>query len=109
MAEEVYGTGLPYAPENWPQQGDVWGWKTGRRVVTNGKHFQDRYMYLLDRLFWLLKKRRRYQGQGHVKKSSASNTSSRASLLLKAISIHIFLTPIMKSFYLLSLGGFQLH
>ena len=41
MVEEVYGMGLPYAPENWPQQGDVWGWKTGRRVVANGKHFQD--------------------------------------------------------------------
>jgi len=41
VVEEVYGMGLPYAPENWPQQGDVWGWKTGRRVVANGKHFQD--------------------------------------------------------------------
>jgi len=55
VAEEVYGTGLPYVPENWPQQGDVWGWKTGRRVVPNGKHFQDWYLYLPDRLFRLLK------------------------------------------------------
>ena len=54
-AAEVYGTGLPYALENQPQRGDDWGWRTRRRVFPNDKHFQDQYLYFLDRLFWLLK------------------------------------------------------
>jgi len=51
---EVYGMGLPYTLENWPQYGDVWGRRTRRRVVLNSKHFQDRYLYLFDWLFRLL-------------------------------------------------------
>lgn len=43
------GEGLPYAPENWPQQGDIWGWKTGKRLHNNGC-FQDRYLYSPSRL-----------------------------------------------------------
>lgn len=38
------GEGFPYAPENWPNPGDKWKWKTGRRVATSG-HFLDRYLY----------------------------------------------------------------
>lgn len=49
VAAEQTGKGLPYAPENWPKHGDVWGWRTGRRVSSNG-HFQDRYLYLPTRL-----------------------------------------------------------
>ncbi|MQM05374.1 hypothetical protein Taro_038183 [Colocasia esculenta] len=30
------GEGLPYAPEDWPSPGDVWGWKVGRRVSSSG-------------------------------------------------------------------------
>ncbi|XP_051152916.1 protein OBERON 2 [Andrographis paniculata] len=43
------GAGLPYAPEDWPNPGDKWGWKTGKRVSSSG-HFLDRYLYLPKRL-----------------------------------------------------------
>lgn len=49
VANEEFGEGLPYAPENWPEPGDVWGWRTGRRVTMNG-NFHDRYLYLPIRL-----------------------------------------------------------
>ncbi|CAL0311352.1 unnamed protein product [Lupinus luteus] len=49
VAGEEAGEGLPYAPENWPEEGDIWGWRTGRRVAGNG-YFQDRYLYLPNRL-----------------------------------------------------------
>ncbi|XP_054821899.1 protein OBERON 2-like [Prosopis cineraria] len=49
VAAETHGEGLPYAPENWPEPGDIWGWRTGRRVAQNG-HFLDRYLYLPARL-----------------------------------------------------------
>lgn len=39
------GEGLPYAPEDWPNPGDNWGWKTGRRIAASG-NFVDRYLYL---------------------------------------------------------------
>lgn len=39
------GKGLPYAPQDWPNPGDKWGWKTGRRIAASG-HFIDRYVYL---------------------------------------------------------------
>ncbi|XP_057450259.1 protein OBERON 1-like isoform X3 [Lotus japonicus] len=48
-AAEESGEGLPYAPENWPEMGDIWGWRTGRRVTMNGT-FHDRYLYLPLRL-----------------------------------------------------------
>ncbi|KAI3459397.1 hypothetical protein Pfo_016060 [Paulownia fortunei] len=43
------GEGLPYAPEDWPNPGDKWGWKVGRRISVSG-YFLDRYMYLPSRL-----------------------------------------------------------
>lgn len=49
VAAEQSGEGLPYAPVNWPEPGDVWGWRTGRRVAATG-HFLDRYLYLPMRL-----------------------------------------------------------
>jgi len=73
MAAEVYGEGLPYAPENWPEEGDVWGWRTGRRVVPNGTHFQDRYLYLPKRLYQLLKEEKETP-----EPASGSGSSSRA-------------------------------
>ncbi|TKY71169.1 hypothetical protein E2542_SST07464 [Spatholobus suberectus] len=39
------GEGLPYAPEGWPNPGDVWGWKVGRRANKAG-YFLDRYLFL---------------------------------------------------------------
>ncbi|MED6209632.1 hypothetical protein PIB30_056616 [Stylosanthes scabra] len=49
VGPEESGEGAPYAPENWPQQGDNWGWRTGRRIQSSG-YFQDRYLYLPERL-----------------------------------------------------------
>ncbi|KAF9677604.1 hypothetical protein SADUNF_Sadunf08G0124900 [Salix dunnii] len=39
------GEGLPFAPTDWPNPGDNWGWRVGRRVNASG-HFQDRFIYL---------------------------------------------------------------
>lgn len=39
------GEGLPYAPVNWPDPGDIWGWRVGRRVAASG-YYLDRYLYL---------------------------------------------------------------
>ncbi|KAK7366546.1 hypothetical protein VNO80_08539 [Phaseolus coccineus] len=61
---EMSGEGYPYAPENWPEQGDVWGWRTGRRIVPTGTHFQDRYLYLPNRLVRMLKEENENTGSG---------------------------------------------
>ncbi|KAL2945339.1 Protein OBERON 2 [Bienertia sinuspersici] len=39
------GEGLPYAPVNWPNPGDIWGWRVGKRVACSG-YYLDRYLYL---------------------------------------------------------------
>ncbi|CAI8604672.1 unnamed protein product [Vicia faba] len=49
VAPELSGEGLPYAPENFPNPGDIWRWKTGKRISSNG-NFRDRYLYLPRRL-----------------------------------------------------------
>ncbi|CAN1193107.1 hypothetical protein LINPERPRIM_LOCUS28158 [Linum perenne] len=46
------GKGLPYAPENWPNPGDTWGWKVGKRLTYAGYH-QDRNLYLPKSLHYL--------------------------------------------------------
>lgn len=38
------GEGLPYAPINWPNPGDNWRWRTGKRRTASGHHL-DRYLY----------------------------------------------------------------
>nr|GME04252.1 protein OBERON 1-like isoform X1 [Ipomoea batatas]GME20449.1 protein OBERON 1-like isoform X1 [Ipomoea batatas] len=43
------GEGLPYAPEDWPNPGDKWRWKVGKRVIGSG-YICDRYLYLPSRL-----------------------------------------------------------
>nr|GMD83660.1 protein OBERON 1-like isoform X1 [Ipomoea batatas] len=43
------GEGLPYAPEDWPNPGDKWRWKVGKRVKASG-YSKDRYLYLPRRL-----------------------------------------------------------
>ncbi|KAF9605592.1 hypothetical protein IFM89_017935 [Coptis chinensis] len=43
------GMGLPYAPIDWPEPGDIWGWKVGTRENISGI-WQDRYLYLPSRL-----------------------------------------------------------
>lgn len=49
VAPAEYGEGLPYAPENFPNAGDVWGWRAGKRTHASG-YFRDRYLYLPDSL-----------------------------------------------------------
>jgi hypothetical protein len=49
VAPEEAGEGLPYAPENFPNPGDIWRWKAGKRISNNG-NFRDRYLYLPRRL-----------------------------------------------------------
>lgn len=43
------GEGLPYAPEDWPNPGDTWKWKVGKRKSLSG-FWLDRYLYLPNRL-----------------------------------------------------------
>ena len=48
VSENEYGEGLPYAPMDWPNVGDKWGWRTGKRATNKGT-FKDRYLYLPER------------------------------------------------------------
>ncbi|CAB4292062.1 unnamed protein product [Prunus armeniaca] len=45
VSPDESGEGLPYAPVNWPNPGDTWRWKVGKRVSGAG-HYLDRYLYL---------------------------------------------------------------
>ncbi|KAG5586718.1 hypothetical protein H5410_047152 [Solanum commersonii] len=45
VSEYDSGEGLPYAPVDWPNAGDKWGWRAGKRVTSSGT-FRDRYLYL---------------------------------------------------------------
>lgn len=49
VSPEECGEGLPYAPIDFPEPGDIWSWKVGRRLALNG-HYMDRYLYLPRRL-----------------------------------------------------------
>ncbi|KAL3642011.1 hypothetical protein CASFOL_012826 [Castilleja foliolosa] len=42
------GQGLPYAPEDFPNQGDKWSWRVGKRIGASG-YFSDRYTYAPNR------------------------------------------------------------
>ncbi|KAK6780366.1 hypothetical protein RDI58_022550 [Solanum bulbocastanum] len=46
VSEYDSGKGLPYAPVDWPNAGDKWGWRVGKRITSSGT-FIDRYLYLL--------------------------------------------------------------
>ncbi|XP_049373293.1 uncharacterized protein LOC125838254 [Solanum verrucosum] len=48
VSEYDSGEGLPYAPVDWPNVGDKWGWRTGKRATNSGT-FKDRYLYLPER------------------------------------------------------------
>ncbi|KAG4185241.1 hypothetical protein ERO13_A09G216400v2 [Gossypium hirsutum] len=43
------GEGLPYAPIHWPNAGDIWTWKVGRRVNSAG-FYGDRFLHLPESL-----------------------------------------------------------
>ncbi|KAF6152705.1 hypothetical protein GIB67_021365 [Kingdonia uniflora] len=43
------GDGLPYAPQDWPNPGDIWGWRVGNRKTSTG-FMADRYLILPCRL-----------------------------------------------------------
>ncbi|CAI9118452.1 OLC1v1020026C1 [Oldenlandia corymbosa var. corymbosa] len=59
------GRGLPYAPEDWPNPGDVWSWRVGRRVTASGFH-QDRFLYAPESLQEKSGKRVMLQSKPHV-------------------------------------------
>ncbi|KAL5712591.1 hypothetical protein ACHQM5_014749 [Ranunculus cassubicifolius] len=44
VPDNAAGEGLPYAPVNWPNPGDVWRWKVGKRRNSSG-FMMDRYLY----------------------------------------------------------------
>uniref|UniRef100_A0A5B7BPR2 DUF7081 domain-containing protein n=1 Tax=Davidia involucrata TaxID=16924 RepID=A0A5B7BPR2_DAVIN len=37
------GEGLPYAPIDWPNPGDIWSWKVGKRINSSG-YYNDRFL-----------------------------------------------------------------
>ena len=37
------GEGLPYAPIDWPNPGDIWSWRVGKRVNSSG-FYSDRFL-----------------------------------------------------------------
>ncbi|PPD74166.1 hypothetical protein GOBAR_DD28908 [Gossypium barbadense] len=43
------GEGLPYAPIHWPNAGDIWTWKVGRRVNSAGS-YGDRFLHVPESL-----------------------------------------------------------
>ncbi|XP_010322259.1 uncharacterized protein [Solanum lycopersicum] len=45
VSEYDSGEGLPYAPVDWPNVGDKWGWRAGKKATGLGT-FKDRYLYL---------------------------------------------------------------
>ncbi|KAL8490849.1 hypothetical protein ACS0TY_022745 [Phlomoides rotata] len=49
VSANANGAGLPYAPEGWPNPGDTWSWKVGKRTTASG-YYLDRYLYAPDRL-----------------------------------------------------------
>ncbi|CAI8604256.1 unnamed protein product [Vicia faba] len=49
VAPDQTGEGLPYAPVNFPNPGDIWRWKAGKRISSNG-NYRDRWLYLPRRL-----------------------------------------------------------
>ncbi|KAK4755798.1 hypothetical protein SAY87_009555 [Trapa incisa] len=51
---ETSGEGFPYAPENFPNPGDNWRWRVGKRVYITG-YYRDRYLYAPKRLKYLFK------------------------------------------------------
>lgn len=59
------GEGLPYAPQDWPNPGDNWRWKVGKRIAASG-NYMDRYLYVPTR----------FRKTGH-KKGFASRLSVR--------------------------------
>jgi len=77
VAPEMSGEGFPYAPENWPEEGDIWGWRTGRRIVANRSRFQDRYLYLPNRLIRALKEEKEKENPGSGADSGPSSSSIR--------------------------------
>lgn len=53
---DTSGEGFPYAPENFPNPGDNWRWRVGKRVAITG-HFRDRYLYAPKSLKHLFKEK----------------------------------------------------
>ena len=66
------GEGLPYAPEGWPNPGDIWGWRVGRRTNRAG-YYLDRVLYLPRSLVKPSNKRRGLHSKPDVERYIKSN------------------------------------
>lgn len=72
VAPFTSGEGLPYAPAGWPNPGDIWGWKVGRRTNRAG-YYHDRYLILPRSLPHPSCQRARFQSKPDVKRYLKSN------------------------------------
>lgn len=66
------GEGLPYAPEGWPNPGDVWGWKVAKRTNKAG-YFTDRSLSLPRSLQGFPHKTKDFRSKADVKRYVESN------------------------------------
>ena len=71
------GEGLPYAPEGWPNPGDVWGWKVLSRTNKAG-YFLDRHLYLPKSLQTSSSRRHSLRTKPDVERYIESNFPSMA-------------------------------
>ncbi|KAJ7980031.1 Protein OBERON 1 [Quillaja saponaria] len=66
------GRGLPYAPVDWPNPGDVWSWKVGKRTGNSG-YYSDRLLYLPHRLQTASRKKHSFNSKPEVERYIRSN------------------------------------
>ncbi|KAK6786926.1 hypothetical protein RDI58_015451 [Solanum bulbocastanum] len=58
VSEYDSGEGLPYSPVDWPNAGDKWGWRAGKKATGLGT-YKDKYLHLPKR-FQALKDGKKY-------------------------------------------------
>ncbi|KAL2326576.1 hypothetical protein Fmac_025634 [Flemingia macrophylla] len=66
------GEGLPYAPEGWPNPGDVWSWKVAKRTNKAG-YFTDRTLSLPRSLQMSPHKTKEFRSKADIKRYVESN------------------------------------
>ncbi|KOM27633.1 hypothetical protein LR48_Vigan442s006900 [Vigna angularis] len=77
VREQISGEGGPYAPVNWPEEGDVWRWKTGTKVTSSGKYYKHRSLHLPPRLFAILEEEERREKTSLTKVFKSKVTFTR--------------------------------
>ncbi|KAL3505930.1 hypothetical protein ACH5RR_031312 [Cinchona calisaya] len=65
------GKGLPYAPVDWPNPGDIWGWRVGSRIKGSG-FYHDRFLYAPQRLQEKPNRKLMFYSKPHVMRYLAS-------------------------------------